>query len=124
MSLWDLRASEQGGLVTRVNVAPGGSALYALAWAHGALAVAGEERALVVLEPRKWGHLMALDLSSACCRYALSQPSGACPSATVLHVRRWRVLHKWGGATKYSLTYLALSHCAPAWAYVSVKRQP
>lgn len=32
---------------------------------------------------------------------------------------RWCVLHKWAGATKYSLTYMQLSNAAPGWAFVS-----
>ncbi|KAJ9524611.1 hypothetical protein QJQ45_024203, partial [Haematococcus lacustris] len=120
LSLWDVRAGEQGGLVQRLPVAPGGCPVYSLAWvpphplpapqlggegpeaARGAggglLALAGADRSVVMLEPRN-----AED-----------------PGLYVLVVRpRWRVVHKWAGAAKYTIHYLAVSQAARGWCYVA-----
>ncbi|GBF88506.1 hypothetical protein Rsub_01219 [Raphidocelis subcapitata] len=57
VSVWDVRAGERGGCVQRLLVAPTGSPLYALAWSGaqgGLLGAAGSERAVQLIDPRRW----------------------------------------------------------------------
>ncbi|KAJ9506438.1 hypothetical protein QJQ45_019432 [Haematococcus lacustris] len=106
LSLWDVRAGEQGGLVQRLPVAPGGCPVYSLAWVPPhplpapQLGGAGPEAAR-----GPGGGLLAL--------------AGADRSVVMLEPRKWRVVHKWAGAAKYTIHYLAVSQAARGWCYVA-----
>lgn len=55
VSLWDVRAGESGGCVERMGLALG-CPLYALEWCAaegGLLGMAGADRAVTLMEPRK-----------------------------------------------------------------------
>ncbi|KIY98625.1 hypothetical protein MNEG_9338 [Monoraphidium neglectum] len=57
VSIWDVRAGERGGCVQRVAAAAPGSPLYALGWCEaqgGLLGAAGAERAVQMIDPRRW----------------------------------------------------------------------
>jgi hypothetical protein len=81
VSIWDVRAGERGGCMQRVSACPPGSPLYALDWCSaqgGLLGAAGAERAVQMIDPRRWGHAR-LRMSRAVCTFQCS--SRACEAA-------------------------------------------